>query len=360
MGAGGEELIEVTPTSRSIALKGIFILAILCSLYFAKSVVAPLVLAMLLTFLFRPVVRKLRKWNIPEEIGAGIVLVFLLAAIGYGFYALSDPASEWFSRLPQGIKRIEDQVRDFRKPVEKVTRAAERVTEITKMGGDGSQQKQQVQLQEDRPLLIRLFSGAYETLISAGILIILLYFLLASGDLFLRKLIKVLPKFRDKRLAVDLARRIEEHISSYMFTITAIFAGLGLAVGITTWLVGLPTPLLWGVMAALLNYVPYVGAATGIAVVGLVSFMTFHSTSHALIAPAVYLAISIVEGQLITPIVLGRRLTLNPVVIFVSLIFWGWMWGILGAFLAIPMVSSLKILCDQIEPLAPIGEFLGQ
>lgn len=355
-----EPLLEKMPTAHSIALTGIFVLGILYSLYFAKSVIAPLVFATLLNFLFSPVVRKLKKWNIPDGIGAGIVLIVSLAAIGYGFYALSIPASEWFARLPQGIRKIESQVRDFRKPMEKVTSAAERVSEMTKISGAGGEQKQQVQIHEEPPLLTRVFSGAYDTVISAGILIILLYFMLASGDLFLRKLIKVLPRFRDKRLAVDLARRIEDHISSYMFTITAIFAGMGVAVGTVTWLAGLPTPLLWGVMAAVFNYVPYVGAAAGIGIVTLVSFMTFNLTTHALVAPAVYLALSIVEGQLITPIILGKRMALNPVVVFISLIFWGWMWGIVGAFLAIPMVSSFKIFCDQIEPLAPIGEFLGQ
>lgn len=351
------ELIQTTRETRSLAVTVLVVLAIFYTLYFIRTFVAPLALALLLNFLLSPVVRALKRVRIPESVGAGLVIVFLLAGVGYGLYGLSAPAAEWVTRVPASVRSLERRIRDWKKPMDSVTKTAEKVKEIAKLN---ETKTPEVNVTAGPPLMSRVFSGAWETVVGALILIVLLYFLLASGDLFLRKMIKVLPSFRDKKLAVEIARRLEDHISTYLLTITLIYAALGTAVGTAMWIIGLPSPLLWGVMAAVFNYIPYIGAAAGISVIAIVSFLTFPSPTHALIAPATYLVISIIEGQFISPIILGKRLTLNPVVVFVSLIFWGWLWGVLGAFLAIPLVSSFKIFCDQIEALASIGEFLGE
>ena len=163
----------------------------------------------------------------------------------------------------------------------------------------------------------------------------------------------------DKKRAVSIVREIETQISRYLLTITLINIGLGLAVGTTVHLLGLRNPIMWGVLVAMLNFIPYLGALTGIICMTLGAVLSFDSLGYAMVFPASYLIIAILEGNFITPMVLGRSLTLNPVVILIALAFWGWMWGISGMILAVPILATFKIFCDHIEPMAPIGEFLS-
>jgi predicted PurR-regulated permease PerM len=189
---------------------------------------------------------------------------------------------------------------------------------------------------------------------------ILLYFLLASGDLFLRKVIKFFPKLQEKKRIVRITREVEHHTSRYLYTVTVINFSMGMSIALGMYLIGMPNPLLWGVMAGFLVFLPYIGGLMGISIVTLVAFLTFDSIGRVLLAPAIYIGLEIIQGQLVTPMVLGLRFTLNPVAIFIWLIFWGWMWGIVGAMLAFPMLTIFKILCDHVRPLTPIGEFLGR
>jgi len=191
------------------------------------------------------------------------------------------------------------------------------------------------------------------------VLIVLLYFLLASGDLFLRKLVHVLQKLEDKKRAVKILREIEDSISKYLITVAIINACLGTVAGLVFWALGMPNPALWGALAFLLHFIPYLGALAEIVIVGMVALATFPNLGHAMLVPLAYLCLAIAEGNFITPYIMGRRMTLNPVVIFIGVTFWGFLWGILGIFLAVPAVVMFKIFCDHIEPLAPIGEFLG-
>jgi predicted PurR-regulated permease PerM len=189
--------------------------------------------------------------------------------------------------------------------------------------------------------------------------IILLYFLLAAGDLFLQKLIKVLPQLKDKKKAVAIARETEASISTYLVTVTLVNLGLGLAVAAVMYVLEMPSPLLWGALAALAEFIPYLGATTMVAMLTLAGLVTFEQVGHALLVPGGYLVVNLLQSQFIAPFILGRRLTLNPVAIFIGLVFWWWIWGVPGAFMAVPLVATFKIFCDHIEALAPIGEFLG-
>ena len=157
-------------------------------------------------------------------------------------------------------------------------------------------------------------------------------FLLASGDFFLRKLIKVLPTLSDKKRALTITNTMQREISRYFLTVTLINAGLGLAVGTALYFIGMPTPYLWGAMAFALNFIPYLGALVGIVLTAAVALVSFDSIGQALLAPAAYLALATLEGNFITPTIMGKRFTLNPVVVFIWLIFWGWLWGVIGAF----------------------------
>jgi len=346
---------------RSIALTGIFVLLVFYTLYFARDFLLPVVLAFLLTFLLAPVVRGLHRIRVPEAIGAALVILAVLSGVVYGIYSLSGPAGDWIERAPQGLGRIERRIRDLQRPVTEVREAAEQVQEqVEEMAGQGRRARPTEVQVEGRTLTGVVFSQTQAFLAGAVVTIILLYFLLASGDLFLRKLVRVLPRLSDKKAAIEIARDMEDHISTYLVTMTLINVGLGIAVGGAMRLAGMPNPVLWGVTAAILNFVPYLGPVVTLGMIALVSFLTFEDLGRAFVAPGLYLGLNALEGYLVTPMLLGRRLLLNPVVIFLGIIFWGWLWGIPGALLAVPILVTFKIFCDHIGPLAPIGEFLGR
>jgi predicted PurR-regulated permease PerM len=346
------------PFLGTVALIGIFVLLALYTLYFARPFLLPIAVATILNFLLSPVVRGLQRLHVPQPLGAGLVIIALLGVVALGIERLSGPAAEWIRKTPEGVQRVETRVRGLRRPVEQVQEAAEKVEEeVARLSGDG--QTQEVKVQEGT-LTGALLSRTQAFLGSAVVVLILLYFLLASGDFFLRKLVRVLPRLEDKRRAVEIARQTELHISTYLSTVTLINVVLGCAVALAMWLVGMPNPALWGVLAGLMNFVPYLGSIVTAGVITIVSILTFEDLGRALVAPVLYFAINFIEGSFVTPTVLGRRLTLNPVVVFVGIVFWGWLWGIPGALLAVPLLAVFKIICDHIEPLSPLGEFLGR
>jgi predicted PurR-regulated permease PerM len=341
---------------RSAMISGLFVLALFYTLYLARDFVLPIIVALLLSFLLSPAVRGLKRIRIREEVGAAFILIVLLAVLATVFYQFSGPASRWIAQAPATLQRIEKDVGQLRQPMKEVTEAADQVERIA---GMGSTETQQVEIRKPS-LSETLFTGTRSAATGFVVSMLLLYFLLASGDLFLLKLVRVLPTLEDKKTAVEIATRLERQISVYLVSVTGINAGLGVVQGIAMYFVGLPNPALWGLMAAVLNFVPYLGALVGVSVISLVGYVHFGELSGALLAGAVYMAITALEGGLFTPILLARRLTLNPVMLLIGVIFWGWLWGIPGALLAVPLMSTVKILCDHIAPLQPIGEFLGR
>jgi predicted PurR-regulated permease PerM len=342
---------------RSLALTGLFVLAAFYTLYFARAFFFPIVLAVLLDFLLSPLIRALKRARIPEPLGAALVIVALLGAAGGAGYELAGPAREWVSKLPSSMRAAQDRLRQVRKPVEQVSKTAEQVEQATKIA---DQAKAQEVVVKGPSLTERLF-GTTQTIVASAVeIIILLYFLLGAGDLFLQKLIKVLPQFRDKKKAVTIARETEASISTYLVTVTLVNLGLGVVVSLVMLLLKMPSPLLWGALAALAEFVPYLGATAVMTLLALAGLVTFDQVGHALLVPAAYVGVNVVQSQLISPFILGHRLTLNPVAIFVGLVFWWWIWGVPGAFIAVPLLATFKIFCDHIETLAPIGEFLGQ
>ncbi|HEX6900346.1 MAG TPA: AI-2E family transporter [Thermoanaerobaculia bacterium] len=341
---------------KSIALTGMFVLALFYTLYLARSFFLPIVLALLLAFLFNPVLRWLKKLRIPSGLGAGIIVFGLLGLMGLGVYELADPALEWMEQAPRSFRNIERKLRELKKPVQTMSKATQQVEKMTQVTGGAQPRTVAVQTES---LGEKLFSRATDFVANGMIMFILLYFLLASGDMFLRKLIRVMPSLSDKKRAVEIARQIETEISAYLATITLINVLLGLAVWGIMALIGVPNPLLWGVLATFTNYIPYLGAIIMIVVLAMVGFITFDDIGKALLAPGAFVGLNILESYILTPLILGRRLTLNPVVIFLGLTFWGWLWGITGAVLAVPIMVVFKIFCDHSESLASIGEFLG-
>jgi predicted PurR-regulated permease PerM len=339
---------------RSIALTGLFILAVFYTIYFMRSILLPIVLALLLSYLLRPILRGLAQLKIPLPVGAALILIGLLALVGYGISTLATPAVGWLQKAPTGLAELQHKLLPVKKSVAQVTQAT---GEIEKLASANAEIKT-VEVKR-HPITEMLFMRTPEFIASAILLLILIYFLLVYDQTFIAKLVKLLPTLSDKKAAVGIAHDIESHVSRYLFTITAINACLGAAVGTAVGLLGLANPVMWGVMVALLNFVPYLGALTGIICMTIGAVLSFDSLGYALIFPAVYLAFGTLEGSFITPWVMGRSLTLNPVIILLSLTFWGWMWGIVGIILAVPILAAFKIFCAHIKPMEPLAEFLS-
>jgi predicted PurR-regulated permease PerM len=337
---------------RSVALIGLFVLAIFYTMYFMRGILLPFVLALLLSYLLRPIVRAFARLHIPPAFGAAILLLAMVALIGYAISALAAPAVSWLEKAPYSMQTIQSKLLPLRQPMQKVAKASGEIEKLT------TPDKPVVEVKQ-HPISEILFDRGPEFILSAVLLLILLYFLLAYDGVFLTKVIKLLPTLADKKHAVSMANEVEAHVSRYLFTVTLINIGLGVAVGTTVGFLGLRNPLMWGVMVALLNFVPYLGAVTGIICMTLGAVLSFDSVGYAFVFPAVYLVFAVLEGNFITPWVMGRSLTLNPVIVLLSLTFWGWMWGVPGVILAVPILAAFKISCAHIKPIQPIAEFLS-
>lgn len=341
---------------RSVSLSGLFVLAIFYTLYFAREFILPILLAWILSCLLAPIVRALKQIHIPEPLSALLIILALLGTLSLGVYRLSEPAGEWIQKAPQSLSGVRAKLQRILRPVEGVQETTKEIEKMTNLGND----EKSTAVEIKKPGLGEVvLSGAKNFILVGGVTLVLLYFLLASGDMFLLKLVKILPTLEDKKVAVEIYRQIEKNVSTYLSVVTLINIGFGCIIGLAMYLLGMPNPLLWGVMAAILAYIPYLGSLVGIGTVSVVAILTFDEMLRILMVPAIYFALDSIEANLVTPTILGQRLALNPVILFIWLIFCGWIWGITGALLAVPLLAIIKIMSDQVEQLAPIGEFLG-
>jgi predicted PurR-regulated permease PerM len=339
-----------------VAVVGIFVIALFFALDVGAGVIIPIVVAHLLDRLLSPVVRWMESVGLPAPAGAALVLLAFAGGVGGGAYYLSGPAMEWIETAPRHLQVAEYKLRGMTGALEKMQEAAEKAADAASVKEESSQQtvkvEQQTMGERLREQTLVFVSGLLITLF-------LLYFLLASGDMLLRKVVHLLPRFSHRRNAVRIVRRTENKLTHYLSTLVLINVGLGVAIAGGMYLVGMPNPLLWGALGGVLNFVPYLGPVVNIIIVSVVALVSFESVSYALLAPLVYLLINGIEGSLVTPAFVGYRLQLNPVVIFIALTFWGWLWGVIGALLAVPLLATFKIVCDSISLLRPISRLLG-
>lgn len=323
-------------------------------LYFAASLLLPIAMAALLTMMLAPVVQLVERSGMPRAIAAALVVLSALVVLVVGAALLAAPLQIWIERVPHSFGKLEEQLQQFRRPLDDLAKATEQLQEATNGRVESGPQKVVVV----RPPLSDLMLGTPHVLASMFSIFFLLFFLLAAGDTFLRKLVVIIPTFKEKKRAVEIIRTIEGDISFYLMTFAAINVALGVVMGLVTAILGIPNPLLWGVMVAVFNFVPFIGAATSIGTLAVVGLITFDSIGWALVAPGIMLALAAISSELVTPLVLGRGLRLNPVAIFIAIMVWGWLWGIAGVLLAVPLLASFKIVCERIKSLAPIAEFL--
>lgn len=343
--------------SASTALWILAVLAILYTLYFARAFLVPIAFAVLLAFLLSPLVRLLGRIRIPASIGAAIVVLGLVGATVLGAYQLAGPIRAWTDDAPATLDKAQREIRKLLRPLERVTRTAEQVENVAEGAPAGARTPEVVV--RGPTVASRLFGSTQRLAAYLLEVLILLYFLLAAGNLFLEKAIKVLPNFQDKKKAVRIARETEASISTYLISNFIINFVEGLMVGGAMWALGMPNPLLWGVLTVVFEFIPFLGAIAMLILLSITALATFENLGHILLVPGAFLLANLIQANIVTTLVLGRRLALNPVALFVGLAFWFWIWGVPGAFVGVPLLAVFKICCDNIESLAPVGEFLG-
>lgn len=335
----------------------LLVLVVVAAVHVARAVVLPVVLACIAGMTLSPLVRMLSRCHLPAPIAAALVVTLLVVVFAVGFYEIGRPGLAWFNAAPEHMSELRRRAHKFVPVLKDYQRSASAMSDL---GASDAEKRQSpivaVKDERDKNSLIN-WTGSL--LVGAGETVVLIYLLLASGDLFLLKLVHVMPTLSDKKRAVDISREIQQSMAHYLFTVSWINAGLAFFVGGGLYFMGVPNAAMWGMLVAVLNFVPYFGPIGGIIVLSAVGFLDFDTLWKALSPPAWYLALHLVEANLVTPILLGRRFELNAVVIFVSLIFWMWMWGALGALLSVPILVSVKVICSRFKRLSPISELLA-
>ena len=350
------EAVSSRSNIRSFSVTGLFVLAVFYTLYFAADFVLPVALAVLMSLLLLPSVGFLnKKARIPEAVGAALAIAVLIVILAGLASLIYQPAASFLQDLPNHLHQIQGRLTFLSASLKQAGHASDQVQQLM-----GSNQASTTIVTLKGPgVLQMLFSQTPLFLAKLTVVTILTYFLLAHQEAFLLKAVKAVPTFQDKRRVVDIAKEIETSIARYLLSVTLLNLSLGACVGIGLALLGLSNALMWGVAIFLLNYIPFIGAVAGISLVAIASLIQFDNIGYACLAPLLYLALNALESNFVTPNILGRWMTLNPVGIFLSFLFWGWLWGVPGMLLAVPILAIIKIFCDRVDGLSHLGEFLG-
>ncbi|PYE85374.1 AI-2E family transporter [Pseudoroseicyclus aestuarii] len=346
-----ERLSELRKIRRLILC--LLLLSLFTAIYFSRDVLLPIVLAILLTLTLRPLVRGLQRIGIPPPLTAVGVLLVLGMALFTAVYMLSGPVTQMANNAPIVAVEVRSKLEGV---IDRFASIQEMQDQVSGMGGGNEDMEVTV---DQSGMLPQAVGSAASVGTSIAAALILTMFLLASGDFYHRRIVEASPRLRDKVRALTIVRDVERQISRYLAAITIINAGLGLCIGLAMWALGMPMPYMWGLVGFLLNFMPLIGAVMGVIGAGAIALVTFDSVPYALLVPGSYFLLTSIEGNVVTPALVGRRLELNIVAVFVTVAFWVWLWGIPGAVLAVPFLVVVKAICDNIDSLHAFGGFLS-
>ena len=357
---------------RTLALATLAAIAVVLLLRYARQLLIPIVVAILVSYVLGPIVTSLARWKIPRFIGAAVVLALLCGGLGVGVYTLSDEVIAIVEAVPDAAKRLSERVRWQRRQREGTLRKVEQAaTELEQAAQNATQpvstpvDVQKVQIVQP-PFAAReyLWSGGVGALWFLGqfaMVLFLVYFLLVTGDLYKRKLVKIAgPTLEKRKVTVQIMDEMNLQISTFLRVQVLTSLIVGVATGAALWAFGVQHYVIWGLLAGIFNSIPYFGPVVVTVGLGLITFVQSDNLLQAAYVSAVALAITSLEGWLLLPALMSRAANMNPVAIFVGLLFWSFVWGVWGTILAVPMLMTIKAVCDRIEDLQPIGELLGE
>jgi predicted PurR-regulated permease PerM len=368
-GADEPQRVVVPSGGPRWAVIGIFLLLTFYAIAYARAFLMPVVLGLMLALVFSPVRRWMERRSVAPGFGATIIVTTLVAGFLAVVVTLAAPATALVDDAPRIMQEVERKISGLRRAAEDVAEVAAQVDQVATGGGAaaaevdaaaaaGEEEPERVVV-EDRGAAMTVALTAPTVLAQIVLTLVLLFFLLASGDMFYEKIVHVIPRFADKRRAIQIARDVERRLSRYLLTITVINAGLGAAIGIAMWAIGMPTPLLFAVIGFVFNFVPYIGAVAGVIVATAVGLVSLDTVGMALATGAIYFGLTSIECQFVTPYFVGRSLRLNVVVVFLSVTLWAWLWSVVGMLVATPVLVAVRTLCEHIPSLGPLGDFLS-
>jgi predicted PurR-regulated permease PerM len=363
--------VQMPVDVRSVALTILAGAALLAVLKFAQPVIIPFVVSALLFYALDPAVDRLQKWKVPRALGAAFVLLMLIAGLGASAYALSDDVMEVVNQLPEGARKLRS---DLRRPspaptpldtMQETARELDRAAAEAATPSVSPRGVMRVQIEEP-PFRASsyLWYGSMGALAMSGQAVMvgfLTYFLLVADDLFKRKLVKHIgPTLEKKKITVQILEEISTQIERFIMVQALTSLIVGAVTAAALWALGVEQPIVWGLAAGVLNSVPYFGPIIVTIGLAVVSYLQFGTIEMGITVAGVALVITSLEGWFLTPILLGRVGRLNHIAIFASLLLWSWLWGVLGMLLAVPMLMVVKAVCDHVEELQPLADFLSE
>lgn len=353
--------IQPSPLPRSAwPLRGIFFIALVFAVREARPLLAPLLVAVMLTFTLAPAVRWLHRRGVPAPVGALLLVLALLLSTVSAAAGLARPAASWWEAAPTTVAQLLGQLEKVRDAVPGLSRPAPaarpaRSNVAPVLTPDPLKEKL---ASEGVALTGLVLARSFSFVLAAAATVILTYFLLASEHWLLTRTVEALPRRRTRALLLSGVRAAQREISRYLAAVGIINAVVGLIVALVLWRQGLPNPALWGVITALLSFIPYVGPMMLMGLLLLAGITTFETGPGMLGPMLAFMAIHAVESNIVSPMIVGRRLSLSPVAVFLAVLFWGWLWGIVGALIAVPLLIGLRSVCRRTRGLKLLRVFL--
>ena len=364
-------LLRMPTHVRSMALVVLTALAILATLKWASAFFIPMMLGFMFSYALSPIVDALARWHIPRAISAAVLIIGIVAGLGASVYSFSDDANELFESLPAAAAKLRDAIRGRSgKPegalgtVQKAAAQLEKAAEAASPAAPATRGVQRVTIEKPRfDIRDYLWTGTLGLASLIGqitVVTFLTYFLLLSGDTFRRKLVKLTgPSLSNKKITVQALDEITGQIQRYLMVQLLASVIVGITTGVAFWALGLEHAVVWGFAAGVLNLIPYIGSILVTGAAGLVAFVQFGEFNMALAVAGASLLINTIEGNLLVPLMTSRASRMNPVAVFIGVLAWGWLWGVWGLLLGIPILMIVKAICDRVDDLKPVGELLG-